>query len=70
MECPKYIQEALRKRAVYADKVAVLDGIISEWCEKNGIEVDYEDIHGGCEIYVNPYDSSQRVFDAIEKKEL
>ena len=69
MECPKYIQEALRKRAVYTDKVAVLDGIVSEWVEKNGIEVDYEDIHGGCEIYVNPYDSSQRVLDAIMAKE-
>lgn len=70
MECPAYIKEALRKRAIYADKVATLDGIISEWVEKHGIEVDYEDIHGGVEIYVNPYDSSERVLSAIEQHEV
>lgn len=69
MECPAYIKEALRKRAIYADRVSTLDGIISEWVEKNGIEVDFEDIHGGVEIYVNPYDSSNRVLEAIINKE-
>jgi hypothetical protein len=68
MECPAYIKEALRKRAIYADKVSTLDGIISEWIEKHEIEVDYEDIHGGVEIYVNPYDSSERVLEAIKNK--
>ena len=70
MDCPKYIKEALRKRAIYADKTATLDGIISEWIESHNIEVDFEDIHGGVEIYVNPYDSSERVLEAIERHEV
>ena len=69
MKCPDYIRNALNKRATYADKVAILDGIVADWLEKNGIEVEFEDIHGGVEIYVNPYDSSQRILDAIEAKE-
>ena len=36
---------------------------------KNGVEVEGEDIHGGCESYVNPYKSSQRILKAIESAE-
>ena len=69
MECPKYISEALRKRALYANRLLDLDYMISEFIEKNNIDVDPEDIHGGCEIYVNPDESSQRVLEAIIAKE-
>ena len=69
MECPKYIREALLRRANHASAFLDLDWKIAEWLEKNNIEVDFEDIHGGSESYVNPYESSKRILQAIEEKE-
>lgn len=68
MECPKYIKEALIRRANHASAFLDLDWKIAEWLEKNNIEVDFEDIHGGSESYVNPYDSANRILKAIEEK--
>lgn len=67
MECPKYIREALLRRANHASAFLDLDWMIAEWLEKNGVEVESEDIHGGCESYVNPYESSRRILKAIEE---
>ena len=69
MECPKYIRDALRKRADFAERVFELDCMIADWLDKNGVDVDFEDVRGGCEIYVNPHESSNRVLQAIEEKE-
>lgn len=69
MECPKYIREALLRRANHASAFLDLDWTIAEWLEKHGIDVNNEDIHGGCESYVNPYESSKRILKAIEEKE-
>lgn len=67
MKIPKYIDIALRLRTKYAcllnDKCIVVD----EWLDKNGIECEYCDTRGGVEIYVNPYDSEQRIRECIEK---
>lgn len=67
MKCPNYIKKAIIKRAKLADQFFDLDCIISEWIDKQGIEVDCADVHGGCESMVNPYDSAQRLLDAIEQ---
>ena len=69
MECPAYIRNALRKRADFAERVFELDCMIADWLDKNGVDVDFEDVRGGCEIYVNPHESSNRVLQAIEEKE-
>ena len=68
MDCPKYIKEALRKRAECADKFTDYDLLIAKYLEKHQIDVENFDIHGGCESYVNPWDSSQRIYEAILEK--
>ena len=69
MKCPQYIKDMLNARANHAAKFTVLDVTIQEWLEKHGIEVEEFDICGGCESYVNPYDSSRRIIEAIEEFE-
>ena len=68
MKCPKYIEEALRRRANHAAKFTSLDVMIMEFLEKNDIIVEEYDICGGCESYVNPHDSSRRILEAIKAK--
>ena len=48
MNCPKYIRDALRARALAAERFNEKDLLISEWIDKNNIEVPLEDYHGGC----------------------
>ena len=69
MECPKYIAEALRKRAYCALNFTSHDVTIARFLEKHGIEVEDYDIYGGCEAYVNPIESSNRIYEAILAKE-
>jgi hypothetical protein len=69
MKCPEYIRVAINKRAQYADKTMLLDNLVASWIEKHGIEVEDYDIRGGTEIYVNPYESAQRLLEAIANKE-
>ena len=68
MRCPNYIRKALIKRAKCAATFTDLDLEISEWLEKNDLLnlIEDYDIHGGCESYVNPYDSSFRILKVIE----
>lgn len=69
MKCPKYIKEALIQRAKCAERFTELDYMISEWLDTHNIEVEEYDICGGCESYVNPFDSSRRIITAIEEAE-
>ena len=66
MKCPNYIKEALLHRARHAGFFLDCDYKIAEFLERNHIKVDSDDILGGAESYVNPFDSAQRIFDAIE----
>lgn len=66
MKCPNYIKEALFRRARHAGFFLDYDYKIAEFLKRNHIEVDSEDICGGAESYVNPFDSSKRIFNAIE----
>ena len=68
MKCPNYIKEALKQRANHADRFTELDIMIAEWLEKHDLIhlVEDYDIHGGCESYVNPTNSSARILEAIE----
>lgn len=69
MKCPKYITEALNKRATCAINFSIHDSTISRFLDKHGIEVEDFDIRGGCESYINPVDSSNRILRAILVKE-
>lgn len=68
MKCPKYIKKALKQRADCAAKFTELDCMIAEWLEKHDLlwKVEDYDIHGGCESYVNPGNSSHRILEIIE----
>ena len=66
MKCPNYIKEMLFRRARHAGFFLDCDYKIAEFLERNHIEVDPDDILGGAESYVNPFDSSQRILNAIE----
>lgn len=67
MKCPKYIRDALKSRALAAERFNEKDILISEWIDKNNINVPLEDYHGGVEAIVHPYDSMMSILDAIER---
>ena len=68
MKCPKYIKQALIRRARHAAAFTILDVEIMDFLERNNIVVEEFDICGGCESYVNPFQSSMRILEAIEAK--
>lgn len=59
MKIPKYIDEALHKRTSSACKLLKYDEIVTKFIDKHHIGVDFEDYDGGCEMFLNPYDSEQ-----------
>lgn len=65
MKIPKYIDEALRKRTSSACKLLAYDEIVMNFIDKYHIGVDFEDYNGGCEMFINPYDSEKAVRQAI-----
>lgn len=69
MKCPKYIREALSKRAKCAALFMKWDCVICNFLEKYGIEVESYDVVTGCESYINPFASSNRILEAIERKD-
>lgn len=68
MMIPKTIEALINKRAILAEKLNSADYLLGQWLEKNGIEVEPCDIYGGCELYGNPWDSAERIKEAIENK--
>lgn len=65
MKIPKYIDEALRKRANSAFRFIQYDAIISDFIEKNGVELDTMHYGLGCESILNPDSSANAVREAI-----
>lgn len=65
MRIPKYIEEALRKRTNAAYKFMDYDCIVSDFIERNGIELDTMHYGLGCESLVNPDNSAEAVREAI-----
>ena len=68
MDIPKYIEKLIEKRAGLAELLNCADCKLSEWLEKNGVEVEEYDIRSGCEMYVNPWDSADRIKKTIKNK--
>ena len=67
MNLPKYIDEALTKRTKYACKLNDAMNVVDDWLDKHNIECESYDTHTGCEIYINPFSSEQRIREAIRR---
>ena len=65
MKIPKRIEALIDKRTKLASRLDDACGELDAWLDKNNIETESEDTHGGVEIFVNPYDSGQRIKEAI-----
>ena len=68
MKIPKKILDLVEKRARLAAKLQDVNFELDEWLDKHQIDAFGEDWRGGVEIYEAPYESAQRVLEAIEKK--
>lgn len=65
MKIPKYIDEALKKRSKAAVMFNKYDFIISTFIDKNNIDVDMADYHGGVESIINPTESEMAIREAV-----
>lgn len=68
MKIPKYIEKLIEKRAGLAVLLNHTDHKLVEWLEKNSVEVEEFDKYWGCEMYVNPWISADRIKQAIKDK--
>lgn len=69
MEIPKYVEKLIDRRAELAFALMNADYKLSNWLDKNYIDVDDEYIHGGCEMYINPWITADAVRRAIHRSE-
>lgn len=69
MKIPKYIQELVDRRCRLATDLLKVSYELDCWLDKNYIECEDCDTHTGVEIYMNPYDSRNRIIQAIIDKE-
>lgn len=65
MKCPKYIKEAIMRRANAAQSFIINDIVITKWCDKN--EVDTEYIAGYIDCIMNPYESARFILEDIKR---
>lgn len=70
MRVPKYIRKLIKRRAKLAMDLCDADCTLVDWLEKHDVLDDIEDFDHttGCEMYVNPWASAQRILEAIENK--
>lgn len=67
MKIPKYIEQKLNYRAKLAEKLIEIDYQLTEWIDNNGIKVEPYDYNKGTELYEAPYESINRIKEAIRK---
>lgn len=68
MKIPKYIEAALQRRVRAAFNFLSADDVISEFIEKNNIEIDPEDYGCGVDSLLNPRESAEAIRNAILNK--
>lgn len=68
MQIPKYIEKLIDKRAELSVFLNHADHKLGDWLERNCVKVEEYDIYGGCEMYVNPWNSADRIKQAIKDK--
>lgn len=66
MKIPKRIEKLIEQRAKVAEKFNHYDYELSIWLDKNNVETEDYDTHGGVESIVNPWASADRIKEAIE----
>ena len=69
MKIPKYINDLLNKRTKCANDFLYFDHKISEWIEKNGIDVPLEDYGTGARSLFEPEDSAETIRQCILEKD-
>ena len=67
MKIPKYVEKLIDRRARLAGALMEVCWELDEWLDKNGVEAEMEDTHGGVEIYTTPYDSAKRIRQVIRE---
>lgn len=67
MKIPKYVEKLIERRAKLADDLNSVDNQLTSWLEKNNLldKVEEYDVMTGCEMYVNPYASADRIREVI-----
>lgn len=65
MKIPKYIEQALDRRVKSAIRLNEADMVITDFIIKNDIVVESYDYATGVEMYANPYESANRIREAI-----
>lgn len=68
MKIPKCIDDLLKKRKKYAIAFLDADCKISEWIEKNGIDVPSEDYGAGARSLFEAEDSAETIRQCILEK--
>lgn len=69
MKIPKEIEKALNSRVIAAQVLMQADSVVSKFIDDNNIKVEDYDYRTGCEMYINPQASADRVRKAIMDKE-
>lgn len=67
MKIPKYVEKLIERRAKLASDLNSVDNQLTSWLEKNNLldKVEEYDVMTGCEMYVNPYASADRIREVI-----
>ena len=68
MKIPKYIDDLLKKRTKSASAFLDADCKISEWIEKNKIDVPDEDYGAGARALFESEDSEETIRQCISKR--
>lgn len=67
MKIPKKIEKLIERRAKLATDLTQADCELVEWLDKKNLtdKVEEYDIMTGCEMYVNPRNSAERIRNVI-----
>ena len=65
MQIPKTVEQMILRRERLAIQLDDAMNALDHWLDKNGINTEECDTHGGVEVYVNPSDSAERIRQAI-----
>ena len=68
MKINGYVEKLIERRERLAKQLQVACNNLDYYLDRNGIETESYDTHGGVEIYVNPTESAERIREAIRNK--
>lgn len=66
MKMPKHVEDLIVKRAKAAATFNESDMELSKWLDEHGVETESCDTHGGVDSIANPWESANRVMNAIK----